>query len=64
MSSDADQTAVRAYTLRAELVGLRSSLLDAHTAISGYLATGEKHFLTVYDASRRPSTRPCRAPRR
>ncbi len=50
---DADLTAVRAYTLRAELVGLRSSLLDAHTAISGYLATGEKRFLTLYDASRR-----------
>ena len=49
---DADQTAVRAYTLRAELVVLRSSLLDAHTAISGYLATGEKRFLTLYDASR------------
>ena len=50
---DADQTAVRAYTLRAELVVLRSSLLDAHTAISGYLATGEKRFLTLYDTSRR-----------
>jgi PAS domain S-box-containing protein len=50
---DADQTAVRTYTLRAELVVLRSALLDAHTALSGYLATGEKRFLTVYDASRR-----------
>jgi PAS domain S-box-containing protein len=50
---DADQIAVRAYTLRGELVVLRSSLLDAHTAISGYLATGEKRFLTLYDASRR-----------
>src|SRR5260370_7359899 len=50
---DADQTVVRAYNLRAELAGLRSSLLDAHTAISGYLATGEKRFLTLYDASRR-----------
>ena len=50
---DADQTVVRAYTLRAELVELRSSLLDAHTAVSGYLATGEKRFLTLYDASRR-----------
>ncbi len=50
---DADETVVRAYNLRAELVGLRSSLLDAHTAISGYLATGEKRFLTLYDASRR-----------
>ena len=49
---DADETAVRAYTLRAELVVLRSSLLDAHTAIWGYLATGERRFLTIYDASR------------
>ena len=49
----ADQTVVRTYLLRGELVDLRSSLLDAQTAISGYLATGEKHFLTVYDASRR-----------
>ena len=49
---DADQTVVRAYAMRADLVELRSSLLDAQTAISGYLATGEKRFLTLYDASR------------
>lgn len=47
----ADQTVVRAYAIRGELVDLRSSLLDAQTAVSGYLATGEAHFLTVYDSS-------------
>src|ERR1035437_9812542 len=50
---EADQTVVRTYMLRGELVDLRSSLLDAQTAVSGYLATGEKHFLTLYDAARR-----------
>ena len=47
---DADQTVVRAYAMRAELAELRSSLLDAETAVSGYLATGEKRFLAIYDA--------------
>jgi CHASE3 domain sensor protein len=49
---DADQTVVRAYAIRSGLVELRSSLLDAQTAISGYLATGEKRFLTLFDTSR------------
>src|ERR1035438_4555424 len=49
----ADQTVVRDYMLRGELVELRSSVLDAQTAISGYLATGEKNFLETYDTSRR-----------
>jgi PAS domain S-box-containing protein len=48
----ADETVVRAYAMRGNLVDLRSSLLDAQTAVSGYLATGEKRFLAVYDASR------------
>jgi PAS domain S-box-containing protein len=49
---DADQTMVRAYTMRSPLVELRSSLQDAQTAISAYLATGEKRFLTLFDTSR------------
>ena len=49
---DADQTVVRAYTTRSGLAELRSSLLGAETAISGYLATGDGHFLTVYTTSR------------
>ena len=49
---EADATVVRAYAMRGDLVDLRSSLLDAQTAVSGYLATGEKRFLTIYDASR------------
>jgi PAS domain S-box-containing protein len=48
---EADATVVRAYHLRGDLVDLRSSLLDAQTAVSGYLATGEKRFLTIYHAS-------------
>ena len=48
---ETDATVVRAYHLRGDLVDLRSSLLDAHTAVSGYLTTGEKRFLTVYDSS-------------
>jgi PAS domain S-box-containing protein len=37
--------------MRGDLVDLRSSLLDAQTAVSGYLATDEKRFLTIYHAS-------------
>ncbi len=48
---ETDATALRAYHMRGDLVDLRSSLLDAHTAVAGYLATGEKRFLTVYDSS-------------
>src|ERR1017187_2441901 len=47
----ADATVVRAYHLRGDLVDLRSSLLDAQTAVSGYLATGEQRFLRIYHAS-------------
>ena len=49
---DADQSVVRAYTIRSGLAELRSSLLEARTAITGYMATGEKRFLTLFDASR------------
>jgi PAS domain S-box-containing protein len=48
---EADATVVRAYHMRGDLVDLRSSLLDAQTAVSGYLATGEKRFLNIYHAS-------------
>ena len=48
---EADATVVRAYAMRGDLVDLRSSLLDTQTAVWGYLATGEKRFLTIYDAS-------------
>ena len=47
----ADAMVVRAYHMRGDLVDLRSSLLDAQTAVSGYLATGEKRFLGIYHAS-------------
>ena len=49
---EADDTVVRAYHMRGDLVDLRSSLLDAQTAVLGYLATGEKPFLTLYETSR------------
>jgi PAS domain S-box-containing protein len=48
----ADQTVVSAYTMRAGLTELHSALLDAQTAVSAYLTTGEKRFLAVYDSSR------------
>src|ERR1039457_214451 len=48
---EADATVVRAYQMRGDLVDLRSSLLDAQTAVSGYLATGEDRFLSIYHAS-------------
>jgi len=48
---EADAMVVRAYQMRGDLVDLRSSLLDAQTAVSGYLATGEKRFLSIYHAS-------------
>ena len=50
---NAEQTVMRTYAMRGGLVELRSSLLDAQTAVSGYLATAEPHFLTLYEASRR-----------
>src|ERR1017187_1076278 len=48
---EADAMVVRAYQMRGDLVDLRSSLLDAQTAVSGYLATGEERFLSIYHAS-------------
>jgi len=49
---EADLAVVRAFTMRAGLTELHSSLLDAQAAISTYLTTGEKRFLTVFDSSR------------
>src|SRR5258708_5037159 len=48
----ADQSVVQAYDTRADLVRLQSGLLDAETAITGYLATSQSKFLTVFDAAR------------
>src|ERR1017187_10766615 len=48
---EADAMVVRAYQMRGDLVDLRSSLLDSQTAVSGYLATGEERFLSIYHAS-------------
>src|SRR5664279_3012764 len=47
----ADATVVRAYAMRSDLVDLKSSLLDAQTAVAGYLATGQNRFVTIYDSS-------------
>lgn len=47
-----EQSVDSAYSMRASLMELHSSLLDAQTAVSGYLTTGETRFLTAYDSSR------------
>lgn len=49
----ADLTVGRAYSIRAGLMDLHTSLLDAQIAMSGYLSTGQERFLTLYDASRK-----------
>ncbi len=49
----AEQSVVRLYELRGELGALRSSLLDAGSAISGYSATGEARFLASYSEARK-----------
>jgi len=49
----AEQSVAHAYDTRANLVQLQSGLLDAETAVSGYVATSQDRFLTVYDAARR-----------
>src|ERR1039458_10469792 len=48
---EADATVVRAYQMRGDLVDLRSSLLDAQTAVSRVRCAGEKRFLKIYHAS-------------
>jgi PAS domain S-box-containing protein len=48
----ADLTVSAAYATRGELVDLRNSLLDAQSAISGYLATGLQRYIELYDSAR------------
>src|SRR5580704_3657337 len=50
---DADLTVMRAYETRAEILQFQVFLLDAETAVSGYLATGDSHRLAAYEAARR-----------
>src|SRR3954452_23936427 len=49
----ADQTVTSAYATRGALVDLRNSLLDAQSAMSGYLATGQDRYLQLYASARR-----------
>jgi len=48
----ADQIVVAAYDTRAELLQFHIYLLDADSAVGGYLATGEARFLSSYQAAR------------
>jgi PAS domain S-box-containing protein len=48
----ADQIVVSAYETRAELLQFRIDLLDADSAVGGYLATGETRFLSSYQGAR------------
>lgn len=44
----AEQTVSHSYQARAEITRLRSSLLEAEAARTGYLASGEERFLAAY----------------
>jgi len=48
----ADQMVIRFYDARADLVQVRSSMVDAEAAINGYRATGHQQFLTAFDQAR------------
>jgi PAS domain S-box-containing protein len=48
----ADQMVVHTYDMRAELVRLHSSLMNAETAAGGHLATGQSRFLSVFETER------------
>src|SRR5690242_9897724 len=50
---DAELQVARAYDTRAELLQLHVSVLDAQSAVSGYLAAGGAEFLARFDAARR-----------
>src|ERR1035441_5125120 len=50
--ANADQMVTRFYDTRAALVELRSSLVDAEAAMSGYLAARQDYFLTAFERSR------------
>src|ERR1039457_5693447 len=49
---DADLTVMRAYETRSEILQFQAFLLDAETAVSGYLATGDSRRLSSYQAAR------------
>src|SRR5580700_2868259 len=49
---DADQTVMRAYDTRAEILQFQIFLLDAETSVSGYLATGDNRRLSSYRTAR------------
>lgn len=51
-AQEADRVVVRAYDTRAELLQLRTALVDADAAASGYLATLDARYLSGYDAAR------------
>jgi PAS domain S-box-containing protein len=53
--SGADQIVVQTYDMRAELVRLHSSLMDAETAVSGHLASGSNRFLLAFETARAAS---------
>ena len=53
----ADETVVLAYNVRGNLVDLRSSLLDAQNAITGYLSTSQPNYLIAYDSARQAVAR-------
>jgi len=50
---NADQLVIRSYDIRAELVQLHSSLLDAESALTGHLATGQPRFLGLLETARK-----------
>src|SRR4051812_19381564 len=49
---DADMASRRADDIRVELLQFHVVLLDAETAVSAYLATGDRLRLTSYEAAR------------
>ncbi len=54
---NADQMVTHFYDTRAALVELRSSLVDAETAMNAYLATRRDDFLTAFEQSRQSVNR-------
>ncbi len=51
-ASLADQIVVNAYETRAELLQFQIDLLDADSSMSGFLATGDAHFVSSYQKAR------------
>ena len=54
---DADKSVMRAYDTRAEILQFQVFLLDAETAVSGYLATGDIRRLASYESARKSTQR-------